>query len=128
MRQIIIIGTILFMCLTSSFSSAHGSNDAQKNIQIIEVHYISADEYVLFKNNGEETVNMEGMVLVSSSMGQIYQFEKLFLEPGETFRLHSGPKASGLCWTYDYVHNDTTDGVLLTDKNGEYVSAYRWGR
>ncbi len=128
MKKILILTIITAMFVVAGFSMLAVNASDQANIRIIIVHYSGADEYVEFINDGDQPVNMKGMQIVSGTNKQEYIFDDLVLEPLEIFKLHSGPQAMGLVWTYDYVHRDTTDGVLLFDKNGKYVSSYRWGR
>jgi micrococcal nuclease len=122
---LMIISTVLFV---TAFSLSHNNTGNQANIKIVIVHSISRDEYVEFINEGVEPVNMKGMFIISGRKGETYVFDDLIVEPLEIIKLHSGPDASGLVWTYDYVHYDSTDAVLLYDENGKYVSFYRWGR
>jgi len=100
----------------------------RKGIKIINVHYSSSDEYVEIMNTTDKPVNLQGLLLVSGTNSQQYVFGDIILEPQEILELHSGPDATGLVWTYEYVHRDTTDGVLLTEINGSYISGFRWGR
>lgn len=100
----------------------------RKGIKIIDVHYSSSDEYIEFMNTTDKPVNLKSLLLVSGANFQEYIFGEIILEPQEFLKLHSGQDASGLVWTYEYVHRDTTDGVLLTEIDGSYISGFRWGR
>jgi micrococcal nuclease len=128
MKKLIILIIISMMLFVTVFSLSEDIENNQANIKITRVHYISKDEFIEFINEGVEPVNMKGMMLISGGKGETYIFDDLVLEPLELIRLHSGPEASGLVWTYDYVHFDITDLVVLSDKNGKYVSFCRWGR
>lgn len=100
----------------------------RKGIKVINVHYSSSDEYVELMNTTEKPVNLKGLILISGTNFQQYVFGEIILEPGQIIKLHSGPDATGLVWTYEYVHRDTTDGVLLNEMDGSYLSSFRWGR
>ncbi len=100
----------------------------RKGIKVINVHYSSSDEYVEIMNTTEKPVNLIGLILISGTNFQQYVFGEIILEPQQILELHSGPDATGLVWTYEYVHADTTDGVLLNEIDGSYLSSFRWGR
>jgi len=126
---IVIIATMLFLTVFSSdIILSDEMLQLRKGIKIIDVHYSSSDEYVEFMNTTDKPVNLKGLMLVSGTNFQEYIFGDIILEPQGILKLHSGPDASGLVWTYEYVHRDTTDGVLLTEIDGSYISGFRWGR
>lgn len=126
---IVLITTMLFLTVFSSDTILSDEMlELRKGIKIINVHYSSSDEYVEIMNTTDKPVNLKGLLLVSGTNFQEYVFEDLILAPQEILKLHSGPDATGLVWTYEYVHRDTTDGVLLTEIDGRYISGFRWGR
>jgi len=131
MKRLIIvtIATMLFLTLFSSdIILSDEMIKLRKGIKITDVHYSSSDEYVEFMNTTDKLVNLKGLLLVSGTDFQESTFGDILLAPQEILTLHSGPEATGLVWTYEYVHRDTTDGVLLTEIDGSYISGFRWGR
>ncbi|MFP4460906.1 MAG: lamin tail domain-containing protein [Thermotogota bacterium] len=126
---IVLLTFMLFLTIFSSnLTLSQEMLELRKGIKIINVHYSSSDEYVELMNTTDKTVNLKGLHIVSGTNFQEYTFGDIMLAPGEILELHSGPDATGLVWTYEYVHRDTTDGVLLSEMNGRYISSFRWGR
>ena len=73
------------------------------------------------------TVNLDGWKLLSVSGEQEYHLSDSILQPGDTVSIHSGKDATGIVWTYSYIHNNRGDAVVVFDSHGELVDYFGWG-
>jgi len=83
------------------------------------------DEYVVFENTGEQSVDLSGWTL-SDDADHVYTFpDGVTLEPGATVTVHTGSgtdSATDLYWGSDApVWNNGGDTVTLRDANGDVV-------
>ncbi|MFD1588117.1 lamin tail domain-containing protein [Halorientalis brevis] len=83
------------------------------------------DEYVVFENTGEQSVDLSGWTL-SDDADHVYTFPDGFvLEPGATVTVHTGSgtdSATDLYWGSDApVWNNGGDTVTVRDANGDVV-------
>ena len=108
------------------FEAAVSASD--DTIKVETVHYIGPDEYVVIQNTGNQLVSLEGWTLISTIGGEEYVFGNVSVKAHDTISLHSGPEATGLVWTEEYVFYDPSDGVMLYNDQGKYISFFRWGR
>jgi competence protein ComEC len=80
-----------------------GDGEASSSLVVAEIHADAAghdgenlnDEYVVFRNDGDETLDLSGWT-VSDEVDHTYTFpEGITLEPGETLTLHTGGGTDG---------------------------------
>lgn len=88
------------------------------------------DEYVTFRNAGEEPLDLTGWT-VSDEAGHAYRFPEGFtLEPGATVTLHTGAgrdTEDALYWGSEgAVWNNDGDTVVVTNATGAEVVRYRY--
>lgn len=93
-------------------------------------HENLGDEYVTFRNAGEEPLDLTGWT-VSDEAGHEYRFPDGFaLAPGETVTLYTGAgedSSAALYWgATDAVWNNAGDAVVVTNATGSVVLDYRY--
>lgn len=96
-----------------------------KSIEIIELD--KRDEYVIIKNTGTVSVNMQGWVMLSEKGAQSFTFPSYVLEPGQTCKL----TAKGSNGTGDFSmsnkniwNNSDYDPAILYDATGTQVDKF----
>lgn len=100
------------------------NNNKNKAVKIISLDL--KNEVVVIKNTGNETINLAGWKLVSLKGNQQFNFpDNTVLKPGQSFKILSGPSAlnkpDNIIWTRSNIWNNSGDGALLTDSNGEII-------
>ncbi len=105
----------------------------------IDVRASGADEIVTITNVGNAPgslagwrINSYGNKTCQPLSDQVYVFQDVILNPGDSVRVHSGPKAqsnppSDFFWTYDHIWNNSSDRADLVDASGTVVSTIGWG-
>ena len=106
----------------------------------IDIHGSKPDEYVIVTNIGNTPGNLSGWRIQSYGEkscvpipDQVYFFPDITLNPNESVRIHSGPKAinqppNDLFWTSDYIWNNKADRGDLINNAGQVVAKDAWGR
>jgi len=132
---ILMVLILLFSLMGFSDTGEDASNPVEAMVSISDdsikvetVHYIGPDEYVVIHNTGNQPVNLEGWTLISTIGGEEYIFGNVSVKAHDTISVHSGPEATGLVWTKEYIFYDPSDGVMLYNDQGKYISFFRWGR
>ncbi|MCG8485311.1 MAG: stalk domain-containing protein, partial [Clostridia bacterium] len=90
------------------------------NVQITSVDL--GGEIVTIKNNGSESVNLQGYKIFSVEGEQSFVFSSYTLASGETVTVYSGKADGDIKWSGAYIWNNEGDSAELYDSNGNLVS------
>ena len=98
-------------------------------ISITDLHYTGRDEWVQVTNTADQAVSIEGYRLQSVEGDQWYDLPDLFMPPGTSLRIHSGPDAidnppSDVLWTTQYIWNNDGDEARLYDEEGVLIDQW----
>ena len=92
-------------------------------------NYNLNDEYVVIKNVGDYSVNLEGWILKDEA-GHTFVFPSITLDPGETVTIYSGSGVNAdneLYWgSSRAIWNNDGDTAFLYDANGNLIDIYSW--
>jgi len=89
----------------------------KNGLSIGDIQYEGGNEWVEIRNEGTEGVNLSGWKIMDEAKNS-YTFGETWLEPGETFKLYSGPDAGEPTWTRLYVWNNSGDTAQLFSPQG----------
>ena len=133
---------ISIIVLTLSYSQAFSQSSS---IVIIELNNV--DEYVLIKNEGEASINLQGWLLHDHDYGKAavysYTLADIQLKHGEILQMQSGKKNKAgddeqllkldiatkyIRWSDRNVWNDTCDIAYLLNSTGELIAEKHNGK
>jgi hypothetical protein len=101
-----------------------GVQNAPNGLEITNLIYSGADEYVEIRNNGSGSQSLNGWQIVSVRGSQTFDFPNgIILGVNQTLRVHSGPGAinnppGDLFWSTAFLWNNDGDKAELRDDQG----------
>lgn len=138
MKSVVMSIIILILSYSHAFSQS-------SSITIIELN--NTDEYVLIKNEGETSINLQGWLLHDHDYGKaaVYSstLDDVQLQPGEILQMQSGKKnktdddeqhlkldiaTKYIRWSDRNVWNDTCDIAYLLNSKGELIAEKHDGK
>ena len=89
----------------------------------------SINEYVVIKNVGDTSMNLEGWILKDET-GHTFVFPSIILDPRETVTIYSGSSVNTdneLYWgSSRAIWNNNENTILLYYANGNLIDTYSW--
>jgi len=107
------------------------------SVEITYVHYDAYgndnynlnDEYIVIKNVGDTSVNLESWILKDEA-GHTFVLPSIILDPGETVTIYSGSGVNAdneLYWgSSRAIWNNDGNTAFLYDANGNLIDTYSW--
>ncbi|MCI0709211.1 MAG: lamin tail domain-containing protein [Chloroflexi bacterium] len=113
------VGGDAVMSITTIVYDAPGPDDENLN-----------GEWVEFRNDSEETVNLRGFTLRDTSSTNLYVFGSVNLPAGSTLRIYSGcgqDTATEVYWCNDTsIWNNSGDTATLRDVEERFLATYSY--